>query len=153
MIFESKRDKNTYYSRKDNVCTAHFHKSAELIYVITGEKRVKIGSRELTLRERELAVVPPCEMHTFLPSEGGVQIVLSVLPKYCEQFAKTCERCDLSDYVYRDERSELLPLLEEAESNKSELFLLGVVNLAFSRLLSTVRPLPKEKPSEKNRLV
>ena len=153
MIFESQRDKNIYYSLKDNVCSTHFHKSAEIIYVISGEKKVKIGGKDLVLRERELAVVPPCVMHTFMPSLGGVQIVLSILPSYCEQFAKTCERADLSNFVYFDERCELLPLLKEAEGNKSEFFMLGVANLVFSRLCASVRFLPKEKSNEKNKIV
>ena len=152
MIFESHRDKNVYYSRKDNVCTAHFHKSTELIYVISGEKRLRIASKELVLHEREMAIVPPCEMHTFLPSENGVQIVLSVLPQYCEQFSKMCERGNPSDYVYFDSQGELLPLLEEAEYNKHELFLSGVANLALARFCATVRFSPKPKASKKNKL-
>lgn len=152
MLFESKRDKNTYYSKGDNVCNPHFHKSAELIYVVTGEKKVRIGSRELTLSEGQMAVVPPCEMHTFLPSVCGVQIVLSVLPRYCEQFSKTCDRALPSDYVYSDERRELLPFFLEAEHNKSELFLLGLANLAFARFCSAVRFSARVDKSARNKL-
>ena len=152
MIFESKRDKDTYYSRKDNVCIAHFHKSTELIYVISGEKRVRIANRELLLREREMAIVPPCEMHAFFPSDTGEQIVLSVLPKYCEQFSKTCERATPVDYVYSDSAGELLPLLEEAAYNRSELFLFGVANLAFARFCAAVCFSPKPKKGGKSKI-
>ena len=38
MFFESERDKRAYFSKKDNVCGAHFHRSAELLYTLSGEK-------------------------------------------------------------------------------------------------------------------
>ena len=152
MIFEFKRDKDTYYSRGDNTCIAHFHKSTELIYVISGEKRLKIANREFVLHEREMAIVPPCEMHAFFSSGDGEQIVLSVLPKYCEQFSKMCERFVPSTYVYSDSDGELLSLLEEAEYNRSEYFLFGVANLAFARFCSSAVFSPKLKSNGKSKI-
>ena len=152
MLFESHRDRNLYYSKNDNVCSVHFHKSTEIMYVISGEKRAVVSSREYLLRARDMLIVPPCEAHRFFESDGSEQIVLTIPPRYCEQFAKICERATPTELVYHDEMGEILPLLRELATNKSEFFLLGTLNLALARFASTVAFTAKRSGGTKNKI-
>ena len=152
MLFESHRDKSLYYSEKDNVCSVHFHKSTEIMYVISGEKRAVVSSREYLLRARDMLIVPPCEAHVFMPSDEGEQIVLTIPPKYCEQFAKICERATPTELVYHDSMGEILPLLRELATNKSEFFLLGALNLALARFSSAVSFTAKKTGGKKSKI-
>ena len=54
MFFESERDKRAYFSKKDNVCGAHFHRSAELLYTLSGEKTAWLNGKKYTLTAGQL---------------------------------------------------------------------------------------------------
>ena len=108
MLFESHRDRSLYYSRKDNICSVHFHKSTEIMYVISGQKRATVSSREYLLGANDMLVVPPCEAHQFFRSDGSEQIVLTIPPEYCEQFSKLSERATPTELVYHDTGAEML---------------------------------------------
>lgn len=56
MLFESERDKSAFFSRTDNICCSHFHRSAELLYAVRGEKTVWLDSRQYVVKPGQLLV-------------------------------------------------------------------------------------------------
>ena len=111
MFFESERDKRAYFSKKDNVCGAHFHRSAELLYTLSGEKTAWLNGKKYTLTAGQLLFCPPYAIHTFPPCTGSEQIVAAVPADYCGRFEKYCETHSPETPVLTDKDGTLLRLI------------------------------------------
>lgn len=139
MYFESARDKSAYCKKGDNTCRAHFHKSTEILYVLSGEKRVFVNDLEYTLRPCDVLVCPPYAQHHYLLSGGGEQVVICIPPRLCENFADLCARRYPETYVFHDEKGEFTALVEELAVSKNEFLLIGAINLLFAKFCESVR--------------
>ena len=88
MYYESFRDLSPFYSISTNICSAHFHKSVELLYCFKNTKKVLVSNEEYILNEGDLLVVFPYEIHSFYPSEPNT-LCVAFPPLTCEKFITT----------------------------------------------------------------
>ena len=131
MFFESIRDEVAYQSKEiDNTCFAHFHRSAEILYVHSGEKRVIVNGEALVLHANEALFCPPYTVHVFLPSENSKQSVVTVLPEYCEQFESFCAGRTPVSYACKDD-GRILQALRAFTVAENGFLRLGFANILF----------------------
>lgn len=131
MYFESYRNTQTYYSKRDNICGAHFHRSAEILYVLSGQKPARLNGTEYLLERGQVLFCQPYAVHAFLPCPGGEQIVVAVPADYCRRFESFCETHEPVFPVLTDEDGTLLRLMTELENTDNEVLFEGLVNCLF----------------------
>ena len=128
MFFETIRDREIYYKRGDNFCEAHFHRAAEILYVVNGTKRAFVDNREYFLRAGEFLVCPPYTLHQFSPSENGEQIVASVPAPFVEPFEKLCKGKTPKDHKQKDEDGGILKLMTALCAPDNDVLFHGLSN-------------------------
>ena len=76
------RDENIFIASEcDNVCPIHFHRKVEVMYVLSGEKKICAAGKEVTLFPDQIYFANSYEMHGYEESEGGRQTVI-VFPNH-----------------------------------------------------------------------
>ena len=152
MFFESERDKRAYFSKKDNVCGAHFHRSAELLYTLSGEKTAWLNGKKYTLTAGQLLFCPPYAIHTFPPCTGSEQIVAAVPADYCGRFEKYCETHSPETPVLTDKDGTLLRLISSLEKAGNEVLFEGIVNCLFGIYMERVSFSPAKRIPERSQI-
>ena len=60
------RDENIFVAADtDNVCPVHFHRKVEVMYVLSGEKRVSAAGKEIVLTRDNVYFANSYEMHGY----------------------------------------------------------------------------------------
>ena len=70
----------------DGALPHHHTTASELFYILEGEARVLAGDEILTLREGDMAVVPPNTAHAFAAAPGSSADLLIVITPGVERF-------------------------------------------------------------------
>ena len=122
MFFETYRDQTSYYYHGDNICPAHFHRSPEVMYVLSGSKTAWLDGKQYEISEGEMLVCTPYALHLFPPSENGVQIVASIPSEYCSRFERLCQANTPVSPIVKDENGVLLKLITALKNQKNRLF-------------------------------
>lgn len=113
------RDENLLYEEGyDMVCPYHFHRKAELLYVLEGEKRVFVGGKELKLGADNMFVADSYYLHSYLESPESKQIVVVFPNRYLGHFYEQFGGEVLKTHVFSDGESSkrLLPLIRELKN-------------------------------------
>ena len=152
MLFESERDKSAFFSRTDNICCSHFHRSAELLYAVRGEKAVWLDSRQYVVKPGQLLVCPPYAVHLFPACPGAEQIVAAVPADYCSRFEKFCETHAPETPVIDDEDGNLLRLLSALEKTDNEVLFEGIVNYILGTYMKRVPFRPVKRPPDRSQI-
>lgn len=152
MFFESYRDKRAYFSKKDNVCGAHFHRSAELLYTLSGEKTVWLDGKKYTLTANQLLFCPPYAVHMFPPAPSSEQIVAAVPADYCGRFEKYCETHSPETPVLTDNDGTLLRLISSLENVGNEVLFEGIVNCLFGIYMERASFSPAKRIPERSQV-
>ena len=140
MFFESIRDSISYQSNEtDNYCPTHFHRSAEILYVHSGEKHVVVNGESIVLHENDVLFCPPYAVHVFLPSKDSKQTVVTVLPEYCERFESFCSGRVPDSYAIHDENGSILQAVRAFSNTENRLLRLGLANVLFGVFTERVR--------------
>ena len=106
----------------------HFHRSIEILYVLSGEKSVLYGDETYLLSPRDLLVCVPYLTHAYSPSKDGEQFVLTAPTNYCELFEKNCNDALPATAVYHDKNGELIPLFEKLSNCDNDVLFIGLLN-------------------------
>lgn len=128
MFFETIRDQKLYFLRADNVCMPHFHRSSEILYVLSGKKTVFLNGEKKELFAGDVLFCPPYLVHKFVKSEDSEQIVATIAAEFCPQFTQFCRANVPDSYVIRDEDGSILKLVSALENPKNEMLFLGAAN-------------------------
>lgn len=152
MFFETGRDRTVYFSRRDNACGAHFHRSAELMYVLCGHKTALLNGREYTLSAGQILVCPPYAVHMFPPCPGSEQIVAAVPADYCARFEKFCETHEAETPVFDDGDGSLLPLFSALEKAGNDVLCEGLTNCILGRYLERTAFRPARRPPDRSQV-
>ncbi len=132
MFFEGNRDILAYHRMGiDNICATHFHRSAEILYVVQGEKRVEINGVTIVLQSGDTLFCPPYTVHRFLPSECSIQTVVTILPEYCEEFEAFCMTKTPRSYTLRDEDGKLRALIDGFLQADNPFLRQGIASVLF----------------------
>lgn len=149
MYFEAERDKRAYYSITDNVCGAHFHRSVELLYVLTGEKPVRLNGEEYLLKPGQLLICPPYTVHLFFAGRDSEQIVAALPPDYCRRFESFCETHTPERPFLDDGDGTLLKLTSALQNADNEVLLEGLAGCIFGIYMQRVRFSPSKRPPDR----
>lgn len=68
--YENKRFVMLYDNNEIEFYPTHWHNAVEIIMPIEGSFTVRTGEAEFHLRERDILIIPPGELHTLPPQEG-----------------------------------------------------------------------------------
>lgn len=68
--YENKRFVMLYDNNEIEYYPTHWHNAVEIIMPIVGSFTVRTGAEEFHLRERDILIIPPGELHTLPPQEG-----------------------------------------------------------------------------------
>jgi AraC-like DNA-binding protein len=68
--YENKRFVMLYDNNEIENYPTHWHNAVEIIMPIVGSFNVRTGADEYHLRERDILIIPPGELHTLPPQEG-----------------------------------------------------------------------------------
>ncbi|MBQ4225208.1 MAG: helix-turn-helix transcriptional regulator [Oscillospiraceae bacterium] len=68
--YENKRFVMLYDNNKTEFYPTHWHNAVEIIMPISNPYTVYTGNEEYILKEREIIIIPPGELHTLPPQEG-----------------------------------------------------------------------------------
>lgn len=95
--YENKRFVMLYDNSEFEFYPTHWHNAVEIIMPIENTFTVKTGAKEYLLRERDIIIIPPGELHTLPPQEGrriifqcdnsvlsGVSALEAVMPVFQE---------------------------------------------------------------------
>lgn len=95
--YENKRFVMLYDNSEFELYPTHWHNAVEIIMPIENTFTVKTGAKEYLLRERDIIIIPPGELHTLPPQEGrriifqcdnsvlsGVSALEAVMPVFQE---------------------------------------------------------------------
>jgi len=126
--FELHRDNQLYYARGENICSLHLHRSVELLYVLHGEKTVKLGNHTYILRANDLLICPPYQPHLYMPSERSEQVVATVFTEFCPHFELLCKTATPKTHVYHDANNEILPLVLKLQTKTNDVLFSGIIN-------------------------
>ena len=87
--FARERDENLFYEKADGVCPIHFHKKIELMYVLTGTKKVYCGNKQFMLMPNQIFMADSFTLHGYEESDGEQIIIVfpnKNLDSYYENF-------------------------------------------------------------------
>ncbi len=135
MLFESGRDKNAFYMEKDNVCLAHFHRSTELMYVLSGEKIAYVNGEKYVVKKGDLLVCPPYSIHVFPPSKESKQIVITVLTEAFTRYEEALSRLKSDSLCIHDTDGFYLPLFLQLNNPFNEVHYEGLTSCILGLLL------------------
>jgi len=152
MFFETSRDKSAYFLKADNICGTHFHRSAEILYNLQGEKTVWLNGTKYILHSGEILFCVPYAVHTFLPNNNSVQIVAVVPPDFCKRFENFCETREPSNPVYKDEDGVILKLISELEEEQNEILYEGIVNCILGIFIQNTPFLPAKPAPDRSEI-
>lgn len=132
------RDENIFVAADtDNVCPVHFHRKVEVMYVLSGEKRVSAAGKEIVLTRDNVYFANSYEMHSYEESAGGRQTVIvfpnRMLADYHESFGDKL----MDGNVIRDEEfcRTLLPHISAiAEGAENRLVIQAHCDMLLGRV-------------------
>ncbi len=148
MFFETNRDKIAFYNRGDNSCVLHFHRSVELLYVLSGEKIAYLNGTEYRLKEGDLLVCPPYALHAYPQAEYSEQIAATVPTEHCRQFETLCQSMQARSAVLHDGEREFLPLLTMLGTPSNGILFEGIANTVLGLFVQKSQLIPVEKSSD-----
>lgn len=136
MIFESTRDNKLFRGLGDNVCAPHFHKSVEIMCVLSGIKRTVINGETVILCAGDVVFCMPFDVHEYFPSEGE-QLCFAFPPEYCEEFyAFTKGRRLKNNKIEKSGVTEsLLAQMNKIGEIKNPVYMRGAINCILGEVI------------------
>lgn len=153
MFFETYRDLTVYRSAiGDNTCPAHFHRSAEIMYVLSGEKYVRVDEKEYLLREGDVLFCPPQAVHCFPPAQDSSQLVATVPAEYCRRFENFCETREPADHVLHDGDGSLKKLLFALTETENEILFEGIAGILLGKYVQKTKFFHRKKTESRSEI-
>lgn len=150
MFFETVRDQQLYYLHGDNVCPPHFHRSSEILYVLSGTKTVYLSGKKMQLTAGDVLFCPPRLVHKFIKSDNGEQIVATITEELCPQFTQYCRANVPEKYVIHDHDKALLTLIQALKQPKNPVLFAGIANTLLGIYMQSVRFFPASATPERS---
>lgn len=139
-------------------CGLHFHRSIEILYLLSGEMRCKVGNKEFTATPDDVIFVHNYYHHSFAPIEDYEKIFLIVPHSYESSFDSALSQDTLPSLMSDKEfnRNHLRPIVEtmyDGRKNSSTLVKKGYLNVLIGTLLDHYPSVKLEQNSSMNFLV
>ena len=139
-------------------CGLHFHRSIEILYLLSGEMKCKVADEEFTATPDDVIFVHNYYHHSFAPIEDYEKIFLIVPHSYESDFNSELLQSTLPSLMSDKEfnRKYLRPIVEtmyDGRKNSSTLVKKGYLNVLIGTLLDHYPSVKLEQNSSMNFLV
>ncbi len=152
MFFEAERDKSVYFSRRDHVCGAHFHRSVEILYILSGEKTAWLNGGKYVLTAGQVLFCLPYAVHMFPPAADSEQIVAAIPAEYCGRFEDFCKTHIPETPVTTDEDGSLLKLISALKKTDNDVLFEGLVNCLLGIYMKNTPFSPAKKTPDRSQI-
>lgn len=135
--YEADRDNSLYVAQRDCLSSPHFHQSVEIVFVIRGEKPIRVNNRLYTLQEGDFLLLMPYDVHEYLPS-GGEQLCAAFPPEDCRDFLAAIHNLTLEENRFEksDFTQDVYAHMKLLKEKKNPVFLRGIINYILGSVLS-----------------
>lgn len=134
-----------YINDTGSMVSKHWHRSLEIIYLISGKLEVTVNGVDYTLSENQLIVINPLEIHSTKCKCGNTAVVLQIPYNFCENYiddmVKTkfiCTPNAKEKISYLNQLKEILFSLFEVYNQKEQGYKLQINSLIFNLLFILV---------------
>lgn len=140
MNYEHNRDKVEWFKLGENTCLAHFHRSIELIYCVSGCKTVVADGVSYDMSEGDFLLLPPFTVHLF-PSTQAKSLCVVMPVEYSNIFEDALGEKALECLVFTDKSvtKEAFKQLLKLENESSPLAKDGIYRYVLGFLLRHAR--------------
>ena len=135
----------------DSICTAHFHRNWEILYVADGEYDVSINGNNRRLEKDNVAVVSSFDIHTFSFHNNSrtycVVLGMNYLSDFLAKYPDLVFDNFLLDKAANEKVLPIFLLMKEENENEtlSDIKIKGYINVLLGTLAQVYPMLPKEK--------
>lgn len=138
--FHDRDSKFTIQKSSNSLVDKHFHKSIEILYLLSGQMLTTIGNRTFTAEQDEIIFVHNYYVHSFTPDPSYQKYFLVVPVDYSSDVNKILHSSTLPAKMEDKEfnRNVLLPIFERLYKDYSQLPSLakkGYLNVIMGHLL------------------
>lgn len=143
IVYESFTDKNTdlkVFKSHNASGTLHFHRSFEMIYVLTGTIRVTVGNTEFSATADDIIFIQKYYLHNYGVIEDYDKYVFMIPPDIYNDFEKYLEQNTLpplmNDKTFNKKLRPIMQKLYKESNEKSMLIKKGYMNVLMGELIS-----------------
>ncbi|MDR3596845.1 AraC family transcriptional regulator [Clostridium sp.] len=147
-IISSNQDisvKFQYFEDKGSTISKHWHRSLEIIYLLTGSLEVNVNGVDYNLNENDLIVINSLEIHSTVCKYGNTAVVLQIPYQFCENYiddmATTkfiCNPNTTDKMLSLNQLKEILFDFFQIYNKKSQGYKLKINSLIFNSLFILV---------------
>lgn len=142
IIYEYSRDKSaemSIFMSKSGKVQRHFHRSIEILYILSGGIECKIGDESFFAEENDIIFVHNYFPHAFLPNDEYDKYVIIFPENYGNDIGKLLKESTLPSHLSDKEFNKecILPIFNQMFLEKDEMPHLvkkGYLNVIFGRL-------------------
>jgi len=153
-IISSNQDisvKFQYVDDTGSMISKHWHRSLEIIYIMSGSLELNINGVDYNLSENDLIVINPLEIHSTTCKYGNTAVVLQIPYQFCENYiddiATTkfiCNPATTEKTSYLNQLKETLCNFFETYNKKGSGYKLQINGLIFNLLFILVSEFSKK---------
>ncbi len=145
--------KFNYFSDNGSIISKHWHRSLELIYIMTGSLEVNVNGIDYSMHENDLIVINSLTIHSTICKYKNTAVVLQIPYAFCENYiddmSTTRFMCtpDISDneiLIYINELKIILLEFYHTYEKKELGYILKVNSLIFKLLFILVNKLSEK---------
>ena len=139
MFYESNRDFLSYYSLRDHACSAHFHRSIELLHCSDKSRRVIINGEEFHLEKDQLLIVFPYDVHSYDVC-GSNDLCVGLPLEYSKLFLSYMTNKSPSTRVLKNKDivDDIYKHMQMLSGNNGEITINGITNYILGRIADNV---------------
>lgn len=140
-----------YSVDKGSTISKHWHRSLEIIYLMTGSLEININGVDYILKENDLIVINPLEIHSTTCKYGNTAVVLQIPYQFCENYIDDisttkfiCTPNTTEKTAYLNQLKEILFSFFEVYNKKQQGYKLKINSLIFNLLFILVSEFSKK---------
>lgn len=153
IVYEYYHDKETYLTVQQGVntfCRPHFHRSIEILYLLTGKMITEVGNETFTAQPDDIIFVHNYYRHAFTPATAYRKLFLVIPYNYSNDFETTFKQSSLPGLLTdkKFNRGTLKPIFEKMYAEKNDMPPLvqkGYLNVILGNLFAHYPSVPVEK--------
>lgn len=152
-IISSNQDisvKFQYINDTGSIISKHWHRSLEIVYLMSGSLELNINGVDYNLSENDLIVINPLEIHSTTCKYGNTAVVLQIPYQFCENYIDNmattkfiCNSTITEKNIYLNKLKEILVNFFEIYNKKELGYKLEINGLIFNLLFILVSKFSK----------
>lgn len=150
MVYAIIDDERIWYKKGENFCYTHFHRAIEILYVISGEKRVTVNNKDYIMTKGDVMFCPPWLTHCYKKANDSEQICIVAPCEYCRNYEKLFVNHSPSSMIIKDSNDFFLSNIQKLQHPQNYIQYEGILNLILGEYLSKITLEPKKRDQLEN---